>query len=55
LAPSREDAAISIRAALICAGVAIACLKGEARAVGDENAAIWVPAGGACSAGSRTV
>jgi predicted RNase H-like nuclease len=29
--------------AVVCAAVAIACLKGEARALGDENAAIWVP------------
>jgi predicted RNase H-like nuclease len=30
--------------AVICAAVAIACLNGEARAFGDEDAAIWVPA-----------
>jgi predicted RNase H-like nuclease len=29
--------------AVVCAAVAIACLNGEARALGDEDAAIWVP------------
>jgi predicted RNase H-like nuclease len=29
--------------AVVCAAVAIAGLKGDARAFGDENAAIWVP------------
>jgi predicted RNase H-like nuclease len=33
--------------AVVCAAVAIACLNGEARAFGDENAAIWVPTGAA--------
>ena len=29
--------------AVVCAAVAIACLKGEPRPFGDEDAAIWVP------------
>ena len=29
--------------AVVCAAVAIACLNGEARAYGNEEAAIWVP------------
>jgi predicted RNase H-like nuclease len=29
--------------AVVCAAVAIACLKGEAKTFGDEQAAIWVP------------
>jgi predicted RNase H-like nuclease len=41
--------------AVVCAAVAIASLKGEARGVGDENAAIWIPAGCARAAGSRPV
>jgi predicted RNase H-like nuclease len=33
--------------AVVCAAVAIACLKGEARPFGDEDAAIWVRTAGA--------
>lgn len=32
--------------AVVCCAVGIACLDGKAKAYGDEDAAIWVPAGG---------